>query len=121
MFLSSIFVDIYMHFFECTLFNKLSFPFSTRCVHYAFNLIITFVHNIDNIRSILNWIDRNIQFTNGTENNGLRVFLDTFDTFTERYFSTSVYRRKISVSLEHHFHVSSFVLQARIWLIFIPL
>ena len=45
--LSPILADIYMHYFENTLFEKISFPFWTRYVDDTFTLIDTSLHNID--------------------------------------------------------------------------
>ena len=69
--LSPILEDIYMHYFENTLFEKISFPFWTRYVDDTFTLIDTSLNNVDHILQTMNSIDNNIQFTYEIENNGV--------------------------------------------------
>ena len=97
--LSAILADIYMHYFENTLFEKISFPFWTRYVDNTFTPIDTSLHNVDHILQTMNSIDNNIQFTYEIENNSVFSFLDTLVSRTEEGFSTSVYRKQFAVFL----------------------
>lgn len=57
------YADIYMHYFESTLFDKFSFPFWTHYVDDIFILIDTFLHNINNVINVMNSVSSSIQFT----------------------------------------------------------
>ena len=75
--LSPILVDIYMHYFANTLFEKISFPLWTRYVDDTFTLIDTSVHNVNHLLQIMNSIDNNIQFPYEIENYGVLSFHGT--------------------------------------------
>ena len=100
--LSPILADIYMHYFENTLFEKISFPFWTRYVDDTFTLIDTSLHNVDHILQTMNSIDNNIQFTCEIEKNSVLPFLGTLVYRTDEGFSASVYRKNFAVFLPPH-------------------
>ena len=87
-----------MHYFESTLFGKITFHFWTRYIDDTFTLIGTTLHNVDHIFQTMNSIENNIQFTYVIENSGVVPFLDTLVFRTEEGFSTFIYRKHSAVS-----------------------
>lgn len=73
-----------MHYLECTIPNKLSFPFWKSYVIVKLTLIDTSLQNLDNTLNIMNSIYSNIQFTYETENSGSLPALYTLVTRTEK-------------------------------------
>ena len=75
--LSSVLIDIYMHYLENNLFGKISFRFGTRYIDDTYTLFDTSLHKIHYILQIINSINNNIQFTYEIENNSVLPFFDT--------------------------------------------
>ncbi|XP_054710410.1 uncharacterized protein LOC129220094, partial [Uloborus diversus] len=97
--LSPILSDIYMHYFEVKLFQKLQFQFYVRYVDDCFVLMNHNDLNVDEVLVILNSIDSHIQFSYELEQNNCLPFLDVLVSRTESCFETTVYRKPFSVSL----------------------
>lgn len=100
--LSTLLCDIYMHFFECALFEKFPFPFWVHYVDDIFTLISISTPNINCILKLMNSINNNIQFAFEINNINSLSFLDTMVSHNEEGFSTTVYRKLFAIYLPSH-------------------